>query len=266
MRVVALLAVRNEEYYIERCLRHLYEQNIETCIIDNESTDRTLDIAREFTDRGVFRIESFPFSGIYKWIKILEYKSRLANEIDADWFIHHDADEIREAPKGVINLVKGIQDADKKGYNAINSDELVFTPISEDETFEQKDYVKEMIYYYYFRPKVHHRVNIWKKSDGKIDLSSTGGHSVLFENRKIYPINFILRHYILLSKKHAIMKYGERNYDPDELAKGMNVKRANFNPNRFQFPEKSLLKKVSSFGEWDLSDPWTEHYFLKAPA
>ena len=262
MRVVALLAVRNEEYYIERCLRYLYEQNIETCLIDNESTDRTLEIAREFTGRGVFRIESFPFSGIYKWIKILEYKCRLANEIDADWFIHHDADEIREAPKA-LNLVEGITDADKKGYNAINSDELVFTPVSENETFEQKDYVKEMKYYYYFKPNLFHRVNIWKKSDAKIDLSSSGGHSVLFQNRKIYPHNFILRHYILLSKTHAIKKYGERNYDPEELAIGMNVKRANFNPHQFKFPEKSLLKKVSSPGEWDLSDPWVEHYFLK---
>ena len=48
MKVVALLAVRNEEYYMEKCLTYLYEQGIETCLIDNESTDRTLEIAQDF--------------------------------------------------------------------------------------------------------------------------------------------------------------------------------------------------------------------------
>ena len=96
------------------------------------------------------------------------------------------------------------KDADEKGYNAINSDEFVITPTSEGEAFEGKDYPSEMNYYYYFRPALLHRVNIWKKTGVNIDLASSGGHSVMFENRNIYPENFILRHYILLSKKHAV--------------------------------------------------------------
>ncbi len=262
MRVVALLAVRNEEYYMERCLRYLYEQGIETCLIDNESTDRTMEIAKNFLHQGVFRIEHLPFTGIYEWEKILKYKCELAQEIDADWFIHHDADEIREAPKPFANLVQGIKDADEKGYNAINSDEFVFVPTSEEEVFEGKDYLNEMRYYYYFRPNLLHRVNIWKKTGVNVDLASSGGHSVMFENRRIYPENFILRHYILLSKGHAIEKYGRRIYDPKELAKGMHAKRASFNPENIKFPKKESLKRVSNRGEWDLSDPWTQHFFL----
>jgi glycosyltransferase involved in cell wall biosynthesis len=261
MRVVALLAVRNEEYYLERCLLYLYDQGIETCLIDNGSTDRTLEIAEHYFHRGVYRVEHVPFTGIFELVKILEYKCRLAQEIDADWFIHHDADEIREAPKPFSNLVEGIKDADEKGYNAINSDELVFTPTSAEEAFEEKNYLNEMKYYYYFRPNVLHRVNIWKKTGVNVDLASSGGHSVMFKNRHVYPINFILRHYILLSKRHAIEKYGKRNYDPKELAKGMSVKRARFNPEKIKFPNKEDLKRVSEDGEWDLSDPWTRHFF-----
>ena len=261
MRVVALLAVRNEEYYLERCLMYLYEQGIETCLIDNGSTDRTLEIAQDYLYLGIFRIEHIPFTGIFEWVKILEHKCRLAKEIDADWFIHHDADEIREAPKPFANLVEGIKDADEKGYNAINSDEFVFAPTSEKEAFEGKDYLNEMKYYYYFKPDVLHRVNIWKKTGANVDLASSGGHSVMFANRHIYPKNFILRHYILLSKGHAMEKYGKRNYDPKELAKGMNVKRARFNPENVIFPNKEDLKRVSGAGEWDLSDPWTGHFF-----
>lgn len=253
--------MRNEECYLARCLSYLHEAGIETCLIDNQSTDRTLKIARDFLQRGVFRIERVPFTGIFEWLRILEYKCQLAQEIDADWFIHHDADEIREAPKPFANLRAGIKDADEKGYNAINSHELVFTPTSVEQAFEGKDYVEEMKYYYYFKPRELHRVNIWKKTNATVDLAASGGHSVCFENRRIYPTDFILRHYILLSKKHAMEKYGKRNYDPKELARGMNVRRAGFDPECVRFPSQQDLKRVSGPGEWDLSEPWTKHFF-----
>jgi glycosyltransferase involved in cell wall biosynthesis len=262
MRIVALLAVRNEACYLERCLTHLCEQGVETCLIDNESTDRTMDIVAEFSDRGVFRIESFPYKGIYEWTKILRFKSHLVQEINSDWFIHHDADEIREAPNTFDNLLDGIRDADHRGYNAINSDELVFMPVSEEQSFEEKDYVQGMQYYYYFKPGPLHRVNIWKKTDSPVDLVSSGGHCAEFAHRNIYPTNFILRHYILLSKKHALEKYGKRNYDPEELAKGMHVKRSQFRPGNARFPGANRLKKVPANGQWDLSEPWSEHFLF----
>ncbi len=262
MRIVALLAARNEECYLERCLKYLQEQGVETCLIDNGSTDRTLEIAERYRQGGVFRIEHLPFHGIFEWEKILQYKCRLAREIDADWFIHHDADEIREAPKPFGTLIEGIKDADKKGCNAINSDEFVFVPTSEEEDFEGKDYLNEMKYYYYFKPETLHRVNIWKNTGVDVDLASSGGHSTMFEDRRIYPQNFILRHYIFLSKRHAVNKYGKRTYDPGELAKGMHVKRARFNPERMTFPRKEELKKLSEAGGWDRSDPWARHSFF----
>lgn len=262
MRIVALLAVRNEERYMERCLAHLHAQGIETCVIDNGSTDRTLDIARGFQNRGVFRIVDFPYNGVYEWRKILELKVQLAREIDADWFIHHDADEIREAPKPFANLVEGIKDADEKGYNAINSDEFVFLPTSNDESFEGKDYVKEMKYYYFFSPSDFHRVNIWKNTGAEVDLASSGGHSVMFENRRIYPVNFILRHYILLSKQHAIEKYGQRKFNPEELARGWHGERARLKPEKIRFPDRMDLKLITVEGEWDRSDPKRRHLFL----
>lgn len=262
MRIVALLAVRNEAHYLERCLTHLCEQGVETCLIDNESTDRTMDIAKKFSGRGIFRIETFPYRGIYEWTKILRFKSHLAQEINADWFIHHDADEIREAPKTFDTLLDGIRDADHKGYNAINSDELVFIPVSEEQNFEGKDYVQGMRFYYYFQPRPLHRVNIWKKTNSPVDLVSSGGHCAEFANRNIYPTNFILRHYLLLSKKHALEKYGKRNYDPEELAKGMHIKRARFRPEKVLFPGADQLKKVPANGQWDLSEPWSQHFLF----
>src|SRR4030067_2275128 len=112
MRVAALLTVSNEELYLTRCLEHLMSQGIETCLIDNDSTDRTLEIARKFLGRGVFRIEHLPFRGYFDLQNCLQNNERLANEINADWFILHDADEIRQAPNPYKTLLEGIEDVD----------------------------------------------------------------------------------------------------------------------------------------------------------
>jgi glycosyltransferase involved in cell wall biosynthesis len=261
MRVVALLAVRNEEYYLERCLKHLFEQGVQTCLIDNGSTDRTLKIAENWLNKGVFRIDHYPFHGTFEWEKLLRFKEKLSDEIDADWFIHHDADEIREAPMGFDTLVEGIKKVGKEGYNAINSDEFVFVPTSEDESFEKKDYVDGMKYYYYFKPKELHRVNIWKNTGVPIDLASSGGHRVKFSDRQIYPQNFILRHYLLLSKRHIIEKYEKRRYSNVELKRGWHGKRAELKVENIQLPNIKILKKIPENKEWDLSDPLKKHFF-----
>src|SRR4029077_14897095 len=148
MRIVALLAVRNEELYLERCLEHHFRQEIETCVIDNGSTDRTTEIARSFLDRGVIRIEQLPFSGVFELETQLRCKERLAAEIGADWFIHCDADEIRQAPKPYATLREGIEAVDRQGYNAIDFDEFVFLPTADYESFEGCDYIEAMRYYY----------------------------------------------------------------------------------------------------------------------
>ncbi len=262
MRIVALLAVRNEELYLERCLQHLSQQNIDVCLIDNDSTDSTLDIAESYRSVCVFRIEHIPFDGVYEWERILWRKSCLAQEIDADWFIHHDADEVREAPARFRNLHEAIGFVDGAGYNAINSDEFVFLPMREEDAFEGTDYIDEMKEYYYFHPRDLHRVNIWKKTGEQVDLVSSGGHSAQFSGRKIFPENFILRHYIFLSKKHGVKKYGLRQYDPREVSRGMHAKRAKFEEKKFNFPERHVVKRISSAGDWDLSSPSKIHFFL----
>lgn len=264
-RVVALLTCRNESLFLERCLQHLYKQGIETCVIDNESEDDTVEIARRFIGKGVIRIETQPYRGYFDLVEQLEIKQRLAKEIDADWFIHYDTDEIKEAPLPYKTLFEGIKDVDRQGYNAINFDEFVFMPTSEEENFEGTDYVKTMQYYYYFEPSPNHRVNAWKKQDEDVDLVTSGGHSVNFKGIKIYPEGFILRHYIILSKKHAIWKYyTSRTFSKKEVKeRGWHGRRATFKPETIKFPDKKSLKKVDfKHGTWDKSDAWKAHDFL----
>ena len=261
-RIVALLAIRNESLYLARCLKHLHEQGIETCVIDNESSDNSREIAEQFLGRGVFRIETHPFPSFYDWTGLLAYKEKLAKEIDADWFIHLDADEIHEAPAPFKSLYEGIMKADQEGYNAINFDEFVFLPTADDEVFEGTDYVDKMRYYYFFEPTPLRLVRAWKHRGEAIDLASAGGHSINLNNRKIYPKNFILRHYIVLSRVQAIAKYGKRIYSRYEVeVKGWHGTRATFREEKLVFPSKHLLKCIST-NSWDRSQPWAKHTFL----
>ncbi len=262
IRIVALLTCRNESLYIRRCLQHPYEQGIETCLIDNKSTDNTVEIAKKFKNKGVFRIVTHPYPGYYDWESILKLKEKLVKEIDADWFMHYDTDEIREAPAPYKTLKEGIIDADRKGYNAINFDEFVFLPTRFIDDFEHTDYVKKMQYYYFFEPSSTRRINAFKKSNTKIEIASSGGHNVKFDGLNIFPVNFILRHYIALSREHAIRKYcKERIYSKEEVKRGWHGTRATFTPEKLTFPDKSLLKKINK-NSWDKTDPWKKHTFL----
>ncbi len=261
-RVVALLPIRDNEFYLERCITHLVSQGIEICIIDNDSSDRCPEISASYLGRGVVGIKKYPHPGYYDWRGILRYEEKLSYEIDADWFMHHDVDEIREAPRQYANLKEAIYDVDRKGFNAINFNEFVFVPTDERKSFEHRDYVKEMKYYYFFQPRPYHRTNTWKKTN-PVDLADSGGHTISFEGRKVFDQNFILRHYLALSKNHLISKYTGRVHSPEELKLGWHKKRAAFDPESFKFPDKKNLHEYKEDGAWDISSPRTSHFFEK---
>ncbi len=262
MRVVALLTVRNEERFLARCLEHLYSQGIETCLIDNASYDTTLEIAKTFLNKGVLKIEHLPYQGYLELSTILLNEEKLAKEIDADWFMHHDADEIRQAPKPYRTLLEGIEDADLQGYNAINFDEFVFLPTNNDESFEGKNYVEEMHYYYFYQPDTLYRLNAWKNLNIPINLTNAGGHRVAFEGQRIFPVSFILRHYVVLSRTHALQKYLGRVYSMEEaVERGWHQVSSSFTPEHLTFPSRERLQLVSADNSWDKSEPWLYQEF-----
>jgi glycosyltransferase involved in cell wall biosynthesis len=263
MKVVALLAVRDEAEYLRRCLEHLIQQGVYVCLIDNDSTDGSLAIAEAFFGKGVIGIERLPYKGYFDLVEQLQCKERLSREVEADWFIHVDADEIREPHAPFATLRDGIIEVDRQGYNAINFDEFVFLPTSDAESFEGTDYVRMMKYYYFFMPNNLHRVNAWKSACGPVDLTSTGGHQVDFEGRMIYPENFVLRHYIGLSARHLINKYtSKRIYSRAEIdERRWHGARARFSEDKLRLSSIHSLKCISGLG-WDKSDPWLRHKFL----
>jgi hypothetical protein len=207
-RVTALMSTFNEADIIEPVLKHLWANGIETYLIDNHSTDRTIDRARRWLGRALIGIETFPVEppdgGRISWRAILERKVELARELGADWYIHHDADEIREVPWPNTSLREAIRWVDRVGFNAIDFRLLNFPPV--DDAFRLGDDPRQ-----HFRlweePREYDRVQrkCWKAGFPDLALED-GGHDVRFEGRRLFPIRFLLRHYPIRGQTHGSRK------------------------------------------------------------
>ena len=282
MKIVAILASYNEQKFIRACLEHYLQQGIEVYLLDNDSTDKTLDIAREYLDRNLIGIERIPRHGMYQWRKILMRKEELADEIEADWLMHADPDEIRIAPTSAYTLAETIAEVDQQGYNAINFMEYTFLPVRESPDHDNAEFQKTMRWYYPFAQRYPHRLNAWKKQSRRwpgtkaflselarnyriapsVNLRDSGGHVVQFPGIHPYPVDFKLKHYIVLSLEHAIQKYVKKSFDPKEID-GSHGWRATAKEHDFLLPSQSQMRLYTSDDELDATRPLKEHLLVQ---
>lgn len=261
MRIVAILAAYNEERFIGGCLDHLIRQGVEAYLIDNSSTDRTVEIAREYLGRGLLDIETMPRpGGVHRWPVVLRRKEELAASIDADWFMHMDPDEIRLAPSSNQTLAEAFADVDAKGYNAVNFLEFTFIPTKESPEHNHPDFQQTMRWYYHFARKFPYQVKAWKRQSDPVNLAKSGGHRVGFQGLCLYPESFKMKHYQFLSLSQARIKYLEnKKYDPSEAQSGLVGWRSRLIEKKMQVPPESELNFYTSDDELSLSKPRTRH-------
>jgi glycosyltransferase involved in cell wall biosynthesis len=261
MRAVALLCVRNEEALIAHCLDNWGESGCDVVLIDNDSEDRTVDIARGYLGRGLLSIERLPWTGRFQLREQLLIKKRLIQDLDHDWVIHTDTDEWLCAPWRDATLLDGVRRVDSEGFNCINFIELVFPPWP-DEDFTFTDYTRRMKTYYFFAPRHPHRVLAWRR-DLYADNVEGAGHILTGPDLRLYPTDFIMRHYIALSRDHAIMKFVPRRYDPAELARGWFSNRVNIAPERFALKPSPYLRQLNRWDtvDFDRSMPAVKHFW-----
>lgn len=268
MRIIALLAVYNEAKILGRTLRWLADQGVESYVIDNDSTDDSRAVAEALLGSGVVGVETLARNETFDLEAQLRRKEQLAADLKADWYIHHDADEIRQAPAEFQNLASGLAAVDRAGHNAVDFHEFAFMPTSIEEDFEHENFIEEMRYYCFIERDTFakHRINAWKNLGRPIDLASSAGHQVRFQGRKVYPKKFILRHYLALSREHVLRKYCDRQFRESELSRGWHGARATIRVEDVELPKRSELKRLGPGADWDLSDPWRyEPLFRKAP-
>lgn len=265
MRVVALVASYNEERFIAGCIEHLISQGIDVYLVDNASTDSTVEIAERYLKNGLLKIEHLPRHGTFNWRSVLERKEYLASSVDADWFMHVDADEIRLPPRSGATLAQSLAEVDSDGFNAVNFLEFSFVPTLEHPDHDHPHFQKTMRSYYPFLPRFPHRLNAWKRQSEPVDLARSGGHKVAFPAMRMYPVSYPMRHYLFLSVPHALRKYSLRAYDVDEVAMGWHGWRANVSGERIKLPTEAVLRTYVSDDLLDPSDPRSQHYVVTSP-
>ena len=266
MRIVALLATYNERRFIGPCIEHLHAQGVESYLIDNGSTDGTLEIAEAHLGKGLTGIEHLPRDGVYRWRALLRRKEELARELDADWFLHHDADEFRLPAANRATLAESLEVADREGFNTVNFIEFTFLPTRESPDHDHPDFRRTLLTYYPFQPAPQHQVNAWKASDAEdLGLARSGGHRLDFAGIRLQPQPLPMRHYLFLSPAHAVEKYVQRSYDPDEVATGWHGWRASLAAAQIELPSEVELR-VDGGGPLDAGNPRTTHFIDPAAA
>jgi hypothetical protein len=261
MRVIALIAAYNERRFIGPCLEHLQRHGVEAYLIDNCSTDNTIELAERSLGRNLVGIESFPRGegDVYDWRGLLRRKEELARELAADWFIHLDPDELRLPPRGEPTLAQALQEVDREGFNAVDFAEFTFMPTREQPDHDHPDFQRTLRTYYPFEPRPpHHQLKAWK-AGSEAELKS-GGHRVSFPGLRVYPRQFRMKHYLILSVPHAIEKYVERRYSPEEIESGWHGWRPSVTAASFTLPSESELSISRSDEDLDPDRPRDRHY------
>ncbi|MGC1852014.1 MAG: glycosyltransferase family 2 protein [Solirubrobacterales bacterium] len=257
MRVIALIAAYNERRFITCCLNHLYQHGIHAYLIDNCSLDNTVELAEPWLDRNLIGIESLPRpeGDFFDLSGQLQRKEELARELDADWFIHLDADELRLPPLGSQTLRQALETVDAEGFNAVDFAEFTFVPTREEPDHDHPNFQHTLRTHYAFKtPRSPHQLKAWKAGPD-VTLAS-GGHRVRFPGVRVYPRQFRMKHYLILSIPHAIEKYVERRYNPEEVKSGWHGWRATVKEADIRLPSRSELLVSPSDDDLIPSDPY----------
>ena len=225
-RVTAIITAYNEEDVIGPTIEALIADGVLVHVIDNWSTDRTREIAESYRGSGMVQVETYPETRAttYDWTTLLGRVEEVAAASEADWVIHHDADERRLPPWPGMTLRDGLWAADQAGFNAVDHTVLNFVPV--DDGFVSG--TSPEVYFRQFRfgssPDMLVQIKAWKQPPGgRVDLRSSGGHQALFPGRRVFPYRFLLKHYPVRSQTHGERKiFVDRvaRWNPDERARG----------------------------------------------
>jgi glycosyltransferase involved in cell wall biosynthesis len=227
--VLAIVTTYNESDIIEQLLTRLTEGGVRVHVIDNWSTDETVDLVKPFCERGGVTLERFPADGPSQYFELAALLGRM-NEVahgsGADWVVHHDADEIHDSAWPGVSMRQGLWAVGQWGFNCLDHAGLQFRPI--DESWQAKDDLDTSFEWFEFGdlPADFNLLKKWRPQTQRVVNSDTGGHFAEFEGRRIFPYKFPIRHYPLRSTAHARRKlFTERRprWSPEERAKGWHV-------------------------------------------
>lgn len=209
VRVLAIMACYNEGDVLMYTVERLLAEGIHVHVVDNWSTDGSWEVIKRAAEAdGRVTVERFPDSPVasYQWRFILKRKEEIASmrSSEFDWFMHHDPDEIRESPWSDCSLAEAISFVHALGYNSINFRVFTF-PLMPWVTGHDNPFKSMRCYKPVWYQGDAMQIKAWA-STGNVEISTTGGHLISIPDQRVFPVRFVMRHYPLRSRSHAIRK------------------------------------------------------------
>ena len=260
-RVLAVITAFNESDLLEATVESLHRDEVEVHLIDNWSTDGTYEIAARLADAGVITLERFPPEPPTRFDHgaLLRKIESVAEQTSADWVIHHDMDERRRPPWEGVTLRDSVFAVDRSGFSAVNHTVLTFRPVDDSWTpgVEPESHLR------YFeleaRPDLLLQIRAWRRS-GSVDLATSGGHEARFDGRRLFPYQFLLKHYPLRSQEQGERKiFQERRlrWNLEERAKGWHRHYDGIRVGQsFIWPRDNLVEFVEGLTQRDFLIPF----------
>jgi SAM-dependent methyltransferase len=207
-RVAAVIHTFNESDILPEVVEHLVSQGIEIHVFDNWSTDGSWELVNTLITLGKIRhAERFPSKSTddYQWKLQLEKTAEYTSSLDADWVMHHDADEIRCSPWIDISLRDAFSWVDSLGYTAVDFTVIDFRFLTRQPKVSN-NYQNNLNHFEFGRRPGHfEQIKAWKNLT-KVNLSTSGGHQAIFQGRNIFPLKFLMKHYPLRNALQANKK------------------------------------------------------------
>jgi 2-polyprenyl-3-methyl-5-hydroxy-6-metoxy-1,4-benzoquinol methylase len=256
LSVASVIHVFNEQDILTEVVQHLKTNGVDVHIFDNWSTDGSYELAKSLRDQGLCaNVQRFPSepSTDYEWSRQLLYTAEYASSLEAQWVMHHDADELRYSPWQQTTLANAFAHIDALGYNAVDFTVIDFRFLRTIP--EALPPYENALNWFEFgrRPGHFQQVKAWKNFNCAVDLASSGGHDAKFNDRRIFPLKFLLKHYPLRTRSQAEEKVFKNRLPRtlrEQSEKGWHT----------QYIQYEALNEITGW-EKHMLNPWHSKFF-----
>lgn len=203
VKVVRMLAVRDEADILDANLRWYAERDIATVALDDGSTDGSAEMLRRAVDAGLVS-RSEKFDGAERdWGGVLAHVQEMAAAERPEIVLLASADEFFEVGDG-SDLVAALEEDVRAGYTVFDFKNMEFHPTEADDP-GQADVTARMRYYAH-RDVGMQRGLLWAPG---IDYSRHLGHLPILPPgfpRRVSPRLYVSRHYPIRSPEQIEQK------------------------------------------------------------
>ena len=260
--IEAILMVRDGAATLPRVLAHYAAQGVPVRAIDHGSNDATPDILHGALGQGVVSVRRVPFDGTFRLDEQMALKRELIADVQADWVLHLDADEVMEAPLPHQTLADLAAEADAAGAGVVDFDEFVFVPVSETEDHAKGDFVASMRRYYHFRPDGFALHRLFRPAFLTDVWGETGGHRATTDQALVHHRRGRKRHYLGLSLSDLRAQYLPRVFPANGLRRGLHGNRVPTSPDFVVPPDPARLFDLDADG-WRTDRPEPRHLVFR---